>query len=246
MKTLLLMPKTLKNDSHKPYLGTMFGRRFTERLVPAFFRGMFWLMIAASMIAMTGCQSGWDSPSFNDPPAPSSSALAPGFYSTNALHEGDVVDISFQYCTNYNALQRIALDGTLNLNSVGPVKAAGKTVVELQQDLAKAYKSLAKDDVITVNLMMNSVAIVYVSGAVLKPGEINLDRPLTAIEAIMAAGGFDNSRAKLSDVSVLRLENGQEHAYHVNLKRVLDGKEKTPFFLKPFDIIYVPAKTFNY
>lgn len=238
MKILLLMYKTLKKGQLKLPLAA-------GKIAPAFSRGLVWIIIAASGAVITGCQSGWDSPSFDTPPAPSS-APAAGFYSTNTLHEGDVVDITFQYSTNYNALQRIALDGTLNLNSVGTVKAAGKSVIELQQDLAKAYKSLAKDDVITVNLMMNSVAIVYVSGAVLKPGEINLDRPLTAIEAIMAAGGFDNSRARLSDVSVLRLENGQEHAYHVNLKRVLDGKEKTPFFLKPFDIIYVPTKTFNY
>jgi polysaccharide export outer membrane protein len=169
-----------------------------------------------------------------------------GLYSTNSLHEGDVVDITFQYATNYSTLQKIALDGTLNLSAVGPVKAAGKTVVELQQDLAKAYQSLAKDDVITVNLMMNSTAIIYVSGAVLKPGEIPLGRPLTAIEAVMAAGGFDNSRASLSDVKVLRLENGQQQAYRVNLKRVLDGRDKTPFYLKPFDIVYVPTKTFNY
>lgn len=218
----------------------------TSKMAPAFFYVMVWLVIAVSVATMTGCQSGWDSPSSNVSSPVLPPPLATGFYSTNTLHEGDIVDINFQYSTNYNALQRIALDGTLNLNSVGLIKAAGKTVFELQQDLATAYKSLAKDDVITVNLMMNSVSIVYVSGAVLKPGEVTLDRPLTAIEAIMAAGGFDNTRAKLSDVSILRLENGQEHAYHVNLKRVLDGKEKTPFFLRPFDIIYVPTKTFNY
>ena len=218
------------------------------KTAPAFYCAMVLLMIVVAVAALTGCQSGWDSPSFNVPPASPAPSATPeaGLYSTNILHEGDVVDITFQYSTNYNALQRIALDGTLNLNSVGPVKAAGKTVFELQQDVAKAYKSLAKDDVITVNLMMNSVAIVYVSVAVLKPGEVNLDHPLTAIEAIMAAGGFDNTRAKLSDVSVLRLENGEEHAYHVNIKRVLEGKENTPFYLKPFDIIYVPAKIFNY
>ena len=62
----------------------------------------------------------------------------------------------------------------------------------------------------------------------------------------MASGGFDNSRAKLSDVTVLRLENGWQQAYHVNLKRVLEGYDQVPFYLKPFDIIYVPEKIFNY
>jgi len=199
------------------------------------------LATAAVMLALTGCQS------TPNPDALSSDAdPAAVFYSTNELHEGDVVDITFQYSTNYNALQRIALDGTLNLNPVGPVRAAGRTVVELQRELAKVYQTLAKDDVITVNRVLASTAIIYVSGAVLKPGSVELNHPLTVIEAVMAAGGFDVSRAQLSSVSILRLEHGQQHAYHVNLKRVLAGKETTPFYLRPFDIIYVPTKTFNY
>lgn len=199
------------------------------------------LATAAVMLALTGCQS------TPNPDALSSDAdPAAVFYSTNELHEGDVVDITFQYSTNYNALQRIALDGTLNLNPVGPVRAAGRTVVELQRELAKVYQTLAKDDVITVNRVLASTAIIYVSGAVLKPGSVELNHPLTVIEAVVAAGGFDVSRAQLSSVSILRLEHGQQHAYHVNLKRVLAGKETTPFYLRPFDIIYVPTKTFNY
>jgi protein involved in polysaccharide export with SLBB domain len=218
----------------------------TGNILPAFGRSLFWFAVVMAGLAITGCGSLSGSSPSDAGSASSVSGLGTAFYSTNILHEGDVVDITFQYATNFNTLQRIALDGTLNMNTVGPVKAAGKSVFELQQDLAKIYKSLAKDDVITANLMMNSVPVVYVSGAVLKPGEVTLDRPLTAIEAVMAGGGFDSSRARMSDVSVLRIENGQQHAYHVNLKRVLEGKEKEPFYLKPFDIIYVPTKTFNY
>lgn len=196
-----------------------------------------WLLAAIAALAVTGCQSG--------PPPPPVDLVAQT-YSTNMLHAGDVVQVTFQYSTNYSTTQRIALDGTLNMNTVGPVKAAGRTVVQLQSDLATAYKSLAKDDVITVNEVMSSVAVVYVSGAVLKPGPVELDRPMTAIEAVMASGGFDLSRAKLSAATVLRIENGRQQLYDINLKRVLEGKEKTPFYLKPFDIIYVPAKVFNY
>ena len=166
-------------------------------------------------------------------------------YSTNALHEGDVVGITFQYSTNFNTVQKIALDGMLNLDMIGTVKASGMTLIELQQELAKMYQPLVKDDVVTVKLIA-STAGVYVSGAVLRPGMVEMDRPLTVLEAVMGAGGFDTSRAKLSAVSVLRIENGQQRTYHVNLKKVLDGEEKSPFYLKPFDIIYVPAKTFNY
>jgi hypothetical protein len=69
---------------------------------------------------------------------------------------------------------------------------------------------------------------------------------MTAIEAVMAGGGFDSLHARLADATVLRTENGLQRAYKINLKRVLEGKELAPFYLKPFDIIYVPVKTFNY
>jgi polysaccharide export outer membrane protein len=204
-----------------------------------FWRGLVWWLAILGVLAAFGCES-------YQPTSVPAVDPASVFYSTNMLHAGDLVEITFQYATNFNATQRIALDGTVNMNTVGPVKAAGKTIVEMQQDLAKAYKTLAKDDVITVNRMMNSVPVVYVAGAVTKPGEVSLDRPMTAIEAVMAAGGFDSQRAKLADASVLRIENGQQHAYPINLKRVLRGEEITPFYLRPFDIIYVPVKTFNY
>ena len=211
------------------------------RICPAvIYHFAFWLLLGLGVLAVAGCQTEQDA--FPDATRP----VGAEFYSTNMLHAGDVVNVTFQYATNYSTLQRIALDGTLNMNSVGPVTAAGRTVIELQTDLARVYKALAKDDVITVNLVPGSTAVVYVSGAVLKPGPVEINHPLTVIEAVMASGGFDNSRAKLSDVTVLRLENGWQQAYHVNLKRVLEGNDQVPFYLKPFDIIYVPEKIFNY
>jgi polysaccharide export outer membrane protein len=166
-------------------------------------------------------------------------------YATNLLQEGDVVSITFQNATNYNATQKITLDGQLNLEGVGLVKASGKTVEALQADLFRLYKPLVKEDVITVKLLASS-ASVYVSGAVVRPGKVAMERPLTALEAIMEAGGFDPYRAKISDVHVLRLEGGQQHTYRLNLKRALDGTEKKPFYLQPFDIVHVPTKTFNF
>jgi polysaccharide export outer membrane protein len=164
---------------------------------------------------------------------------------TNCLVEGDVLAISFRYSTNFNATQKIGLDGTLNLDTVGQVKAAGKTPLQLEAELSKLYAAQVKDDVITVRVV-TAIASIYVSGAVLRPGKMPLDRPLTAFEAIMEAGGFDSTRAKLSDVTVFRLENGRQRVYHVDFRKVLHGKDENPFYLRPFDIVQVPYKTFNF
>ena len=200
---------------------------------------------------ITGCRSSGQKSGqkFADVPGSAPVASAPvtstSTYATNVLTEGDVVSISFQYSTNFNALQKIALDGTLNLDSVGLVKAAGKTPLQLQDELAKLYKPQVKDDILTVKVI-TSASSIYISGAVVRPGKVPLDRPMTVLEGIMEAGGFDPNRAKLSSVRVIRLEAGRQKIYMVDVQKVLDGTGEAPFYLKPFDIVHVPVKTFNF
>jgi hypothetical protein len=46
----------------------------------------------------------------------------------------------------------------------------------------------------------------------------------------------------MKDVRIIRSENGREHTYILNLKSVMQGKQMNPFYLKPYDIIYVPER----
>jgi polysaccharide export outer membrane protein len=152
----------------------------------------------------------------------------------------------FAASTNLNAVQRIPLDGQISLQFVGKVQAAGKTTTELEKSLEKLYQpQLRGTEPITVTLI-SAAAGVYVTGAVLRPGKLPLERPITVLDAIMEAGGVDHTRAKLTGVTVLRVENGQRTAYHINLKRALEGKDPSLFYLKPFDIVYVPEKLLNF
>ena len=165
--------------------------------------------------------------------------------SSTTVREGDALRINFEAETNLNASVKVQLDGTIDLPLVGNVKAAGKTPPELQAELVKLYKPLVKTSEISVSIAATA-ASVYVSGAVLRPGRIPMERPLTALDAIMEAGGFDHARAKLSAVTVFRVENGRQQRYHLNLKRTLKGDDPSLFYVKPFDIVHVPEKTFNF
>lgn len=194
-------------------------------------------MLLALLIA--GCAT-----STNIPPAQFAHLdIVPGY--TNILDQGDAFSITFQYSTNFNTIEKIGLDGMVNLKEVGEVHAAGKTVVQLQEQLTALYKSQVKDDPITIKLV-GAVAAIYVTGAVTRPGKIPMERRMTVVDAIAEAGGFDPSRAKLSSVSVLRVDGETQRIYRLNLKRVLAGEEESPFYLKPFDVVHVPTKTFNF
>jgi protein involved in polysaccharide export with SLBB domain len=69
---------------------------------------------------------------------------------------------------------------------------------------------------------------------------------MTALDAIMEAGGFDPTQAKSSAVMILRVENGQQQHYELDLKKTIKGKDSSVFYLKPYDIVHVPEKTFNF
>ena len=124
---------------------------------------------------------------------------------------------------------------------VGEVQAAGETPNDLQQNLIKLYapQISSKEVIVTVE---SSAFPVYVTGCVIRPGKISSDKPMTALEAVMEAGGFDYAKANLKSVRVIRREEGVSKSYTLNLKLALNGKEDKPFYLKPSDIVYVPEK----
>ncbi|MCS7091165.1 MAG: polysaccharide biosynthesis/export family protein [Verrucomicrobiota bacterium] len=181
------------------------------------------------------------------PPSAAGGAATEGTtpYASTILSEGDVIRIGFEADTNLNTIAQIQLDGTVTLPLLGAVPAAGKAPEELRADLMKRYEKLLSINELTVTVI-NSVASVYVSGAVLKPGRIPLVRPMTALEAIMEAGGPDIRRAKLKAVTVLRREEGRQRHFTLNLQDALRGHDPNPFYLKPFDILHVPEKRFNF
>jgi protein involved in polysaccharide export with SLBB domain len=81
-----------------------------------------------------------------------------------------------------------------------------------------------------------------VSGAVLRPGKYTSKRPLTALEAVMEAGGFDHAKADIKRVVVVRHENGEVANFVLDLSPALEGRASNPFYLKPSDIVYVATR----
>jgi len=157
------------------------------------------------------------------------------------LREGDILKISFPGSANLDTTQQIRRDGKISLPLVGEVQAAKKTPDELHQDLIGLYApQISSKEVIVV--LESSAFPIYVTGCVIRPGKILSDKPMTALEAIMEAGGFDYTKANLKNVRVIRRENGASENYTLNLKTVLNEKEDEPFYLKPSDIVFVPEK----
>jgi len=157
------------------------------------------------------------------------------------LRQGDTVKVTFPGSPNLNQTEQIRLDGKISLPLIGDVQAAGFTPDQLEQNLVKLYAPQLSSSDVTVAIESSSFPV-YVTGCVLSPGRILSNQPLTALDAVMEAGGFDYSRANMRRIHVIRQEKGSSESYVVNLKSVLNGDDKNDFYLQPDDIVYVPEK----
>lgn len=157
------------------------------------------------------------------------------------LSEGDQVRITFPGAPNLDTTQQVRTDGRVTLAMVGEVVAAGMTPAQLEKKLLELYDAelVSKEVSVTV---VSSQFTVFVTGAIRNPGKIVSNRPLSALEAVMEAGGFDTTRADMEAVRVVRLKDGVTQNYVVNLKQALEGGQTQPFYLKRSDIVYVPEK----
>jgi polysaccharide biosynthesis/export protein len=186
------------------------------------------------LLTMGGCQT--------STPTPFPAAYFPDEQPLQ-LREGDVLHLSFPGAPDFNTTKKIRHDGKISLPVVGEITAAGKTTAGLQDEISRMYEPHLQVEEVYLTLESPQVPV-YVSGAVLRPGKILSDRTLTALEAVMEAGGFDSNRANLRKVTVIRNEEGQNLRYELNLHDSLRGRNPDPFYLKPNDIIYVPEKLF--
>jgi len=159
------------------------------------------------------------------------------------LGPGDVLDFKFFYNPELNDSQTVRFDGKISLQLIGEVMAQGKTPIELQEELSKLYASQLRRPEATVIVRSLANRRVYVGGFVRTPGLIEMRTRLTALEAIMQAGGFDMWRAEVKNVVIIRHKDNQRYGCALDFSGELQGKATQPFYLEPMDIVYVPRTT---
>jgi len=185
------------------------------------------------VIALPACQT------YNHLPEtaeiPQSTAAAP-----LVLVPGDEVDVRFRYWPEFDDVQTIRPDGKISLQLVQGVDAAGKTPEELQEELIELYKDKIRDPdiVVIVRNLVNQK--IFVGGEVQQPGLFDLRGRMTALEAIMLAGGFDTESAHLRNVVLIRHIDGKRYAGAMDMRAALSDPESESVLLQQNDIVFVP------
>jgi polysaccharide export outer membrane protein len=187
------------------------------------------MFAVTAMFLSVGCQS--SSPTL---PIPAEAAASKP---SGTLAPGDEIVVMFSGAPEMNTKQKIQANGKVSLPTIGDVSAAGRSITSFQSQLTSMYQPHLQDPTVVVSLQSASAGV-YVSGEVLRPGKIPLDRPMTALEAVMEAGGFTKF-ANPKQVIVVRNEGGKNQRYVLNMNDALNGMESRPFYVRPFDVLYV-------
>jgi len=162
-----------------------------------------------------------------------------------SIRPGDLIQVTFAYAPELSGEQRVSPDGTIEMAHIGTVNVIGRTPDQLRADLIEAYASQLRHPELTVTIKESLERRVYVGGEVRNPSYVPLTSQMTVLEAIMAAGGFDSTKADMSNVTIVRYTDSKQQAVKVNLTKVMQGESLDVYYLQPRDIIYVPNKTIN-
>ncbi|MBK9966180.1 MAG: polysaccharide biosynthesis/export family protein [Holophagales bacterium] len=204
------------------------------------------LLLAAAILGTgsLGCTSGSGSPrqaeSVAGTPLPVAAgpvALSPEY----RLQAGDVLEIKHFYTPELNETLSIRPDGRISLPIAGEVEAAGQTPAGLRDVLSERYARTLRDREVAVVVKEFAGRRIYVGGEVHTPGVIRPPGSITALQAILEAGGAKSS-AKLETVVILRNQGTPEPLFMtLDLRdRSNRGASRNDVVLLPSDIVFVP------
>jgi polysaccharide export outer membrane protein len=153
----------------------------------------------------------------------------------------DVLEFLFFKNTELNQTRTVGPDGTLSLQLIGTVQVVGRTIEEITAEVTRRYSTELVEPQVTVAVREYSGLKVYVGGEVNQPGIQVYRGGLTALQAVLAAGGFRTTASLSHVVLIHRGPSGEPVAGVVDFNRVLKHAELgRDLPLAPADIVYVP------
>jgi polysaccharide export outer membrane protein len=157
------------------------------------------------------------------------------------LQPGDVLEVQFRYSPEFNQQVTVQPDGYISLEIGGDLKVAGMTIEQTRLTILKQASKRLQDPVATIVLKEFQRPYFVVAGEVAQPGKIEMRERVTAIQAIMLAGGMKET-ARSSQVVVFRKINSDVAEVKVlNLKSIRRTSDlENDLTLQAGDMVFVP------
>ena len=159
---------------------------------------------------------------------------------------GDELALRFDINPDLNTQVFVGPDGRAVAPLVSGVAVAGMTVEEANKALTLAYASVLRQPQVQALIANYGASQIFVGGEVRQPGAIAIRGRMHVVQAIMAAGGFQDT-ARSGRVVVLRQspDSGRFMMRAVDLRATLAGQAGGDFMVLPGDVIFVPRSAIS-
>ncbi len=154
---------------------------------------------------------------------------------------GDSLEILVWKEPDLSKTVRVRLDGKITVPLLDDIPAAGKTPMELKNEIQAGLENFIEGPFVSVTLLEAGSQKFYIIGEVAKPQEFILTKRLTGLQAFALAGGFTDW-AKKTKIIVFRKHYGQkpDEILEINYKDIIKGKIEDDIIIQPNDVIIVP------
>ena len=187
------------------------------------------------LLALAACASGGGGKIANtstEPLPPPDTTSSSGAYqgaSDYRIGAQDLLGISVFGVEELNKDVRVNSNGQISLPLIGAVMAGGKSIPELEAELAKKYAAgFLQNPQVTVFVKEFTSQRITLEGALNKPGIYPITGRTSLLQAIALAGGVDDKVADLGGIVVMRHVNGKRMAAVYDLRQVRRGVVDDP------------------
>ncbi len=173
----------------------------------------------------------------------------------------DVIEIKVYGHQDLDSTQTIGPDGTISILPGGSIRAAGKTVDELGDEISRRVSDIVQNPILNVSVKEYKSEPLFISdplvnvviaeinsrrisilGAVKSPGIVKIRTPTTIMDAISQAGGLSEDADLRASIV---LQDGK--ILPVSLERLFkQGDLRQNVYLPPSSSIYVGSIRYNY
>jgi polysaccharide export outer membrane protein len=122
---------------------------------------------------------------------------------TYRVQPGDVLQVSVWKEPELQREVLVPPDGTFSMPLAGQVQATGRSVGEIEREIAKRIERYIPEPVVSVAMLKVAGNTVHVIGKVSRPGEYVMSGRVDVMQALSMAGGA-TPFASLNDVVILR------------------------------------------
>ncbi len=153
---------------------------------------------------------------------------------------GDVLFLNVWKDTALSRQVTVLPDGTVSLPLIGQIKASGKTVQALEEEIREKIQKYLPDPVLDISVQAVNSMIFYAIGKVRAPGRYVTHGNINVLQALAIAGGLDK-HASEGDIKIYREEHYQTTIFSFDYDDVVDGEHlEQNIRLRRGDVVVVP------